>query len=247
MVTPGHVVLDVGCDHGYIPISLVQSKKAVYAVASDVREGPLSRAEEHVRQASLEDQISLILASGIPKQFPEEIRRHGFEHCPVSCVIAGMGGMLMVDILRQAGPLLAGIDEFILSPQSDQAYFRKKIAELGLGITEEVFLEEDGKYYTILRCLQQSALSDRQKELLPKTDAELLFGAYLLREQNPVLKKYLDKRKAVLERIRLQLLEHGHGSGSGRMAELSNEERIVNEALAFYGLDEQMKRGDTVS
>ena len=44
MVTPGGKVADVGTDHGYVPIYLIEQNKAFHAIAMDVRKGPLARA-----------------------------------------------------------------------------------------------------------------------------------------------------------------------------------------------------------
>lgn len=54
MVTTGNRLVDVGCDHGYLPVYLIQQKKIPSAIAMDVRKGPLSRAKEHIRQYGLE-------------------------------------------------------------------------------------------------------------------------------------------------------------------------------------------------
>ena len=59
LVTTGSIVADIGTDHAYIPLYLIQEKKAPGAIAMDVNEGPLLRAEEHVRDAGLTEQIRL--------------------------------------------------------------------------------------------------------------------------------------------------------------------------------------------
>ena len=55
MVTEGNRLVDVGCDHGYLPVYLVQNGKIPAAIAMDVRKGPLSRAQEHIRQYGKEN------------------------------------------------------------------------------------------------------------------------------------------------------------------------------------------------
>ena len=58
MVTKGNRAADVGCDHGFVPIFLVESGTSPLAVAADVRPGPLSRAKEHIREHGLEEKIT---------------------------------------------------------------------------------------------------------------------------------------------------------------------------------------------
>ena len=65
LVTAGNRVCDVGCDHGYISIYLVQSRKAPCVLAMDVNRGPLQRASEHVKAAGLEKYITLRLSDGL--------------------------------------------------------------------------------------------------------------------------------------------------------------------------------------
>ena len=91
-VTPGHRVADVGTDHGYIPIYLVERGLCPAACAMDVNRGPLARAEEHIRQEGLSDRIGVRLSDGLEKLSPEETD---------TVVISGMGGELICRILRE--------------------------------------------------------------------------------------------------------------------------------------------------
>lgn len=73
LVTPGSKVADIGTDHAYIPLYLIQEKKAVGAIAMDVNEGPLLRAEEHVRDAGQQDKILLRKSDGLERLRPENV------------------------------------------------------------------------------------------------------------------------------------------------------------------------------
>ena len=64
MVSANDVFADIGCDHGFLSIYLVQSQKVKKAIAMDVRPGPLSRAKEHVEKTKLSDAIELRLSDG---------------------------------------------------------------------------------------------------------------------------------------------------------------------------------------
>ena len=72
---------DVGCDHGYVPIYLIQSECIGHAIAMDVNRGPLLRAEEHIREVHLEDYIETRLSDGLTALAPSEAdgnRRNGW-------------------------------------------------------------------------------------------------------------------------------------------------------------------------
>ena len=110
LVTPGSIVADIGTDHAYIPLYLIQEKKAPGAIAMDVNEGPLLRAEEHVRDAGLTEQIRLRRSDGLEQLSLGE--------CDCA-VIAGMGGGLMIRILSAHPEITKSLKECILQPQSE--------------------------------------------------------------------------------------------------------------------------------
>ena len=91
-VQPGSRVADIGTDHGYVPIWLVQKGVCPSALAMDVRKGPLERAEEHVEEVGLSGKIELRLSDGLAKLKAGEAD---------TVVIAGMGGKLTCRILEQ--------------------------------------------------------------------------------------------------------------------------------------------------
>ena len=60
MVTTGGILADIGTDHAYVPIALVQRQKIKGAIAMDINEGPLARAQEHIRAARLEEVLGTL-------------------------------------------------------------------------------------------------------------------------------------------------------------------------------------------
>ena len=58
-------VLDVGCDHALLDIYLVNSKRGIRAVASDIKEGPIKKAKENIRKYHLESEIETKVGQGI--------------------------------------------------------------------------------------------------------------------------------------------------------------------------------------
>ena len=110
LVTAGCRVADVGTDHAYIPIALVQEGRIPGAVAMDVNTGPLERARLHVAENRLEEKIELRLSDGLAALSPGEAD---------SVVIAGMGGGLVIRILTEGAQTVRGVKECILQPQSE--------------------------------------------------------------------------------------------------------------------------------
>ncbi|MGX8727942.1 MAG: class I SAM-dependent methyltransferase, partial [Lachnospiraceae bacterium] len=185
MVTAGSYAFDVGCDHGYTSITLVEKGICPGAVASDVREGPLQAASANVSRAHLSDRICLVLADGIPKN-PESYLP---ANAPASLIVTGMGGQLILRILQEAGSDLRRFSELILGPQSEIPIVRKAIGEMSAGsdnasekplvrndfpdfgfeITDERIVEEDGKYYFLIKASRKqktSAIQSEAKDLI---------------------------------------------------------------------------------
>ena len=92
MVTAGNVLCDVGTDHGYVPISLVQDKIIPKAIDVDINKGPLDRANEHIVACNLTEQITTRLSDGLEAIDEGEVD---------SIIIAGMGGELVIHILTE--------------------------------------------------------------------------------------------------------------------------------------------------
>ena len=107
LVTDGLVLADIGTDHAFLPIERCRSGRTPSAIAADVRPGPLSRAEAHVREAQMEDRIECRLSDGFSAIRPGEVQ---------TAVITGMGGLLICDILRRGAETVDSLQELILGP-----------------------------------------------------------------------------------------------------------------------------------
>ena len=216
-VQEGKRLADVGCDHGYIPIYLLQKKKIEKAIAMDINQGPLMRAKEHIQEWGLENYIDTRLSDGVKALKPNEVQ---------SVVIAGMGGPLMEKILTEGNEVLQTVTELILQPQSEIGHFRRFLIENGYEITHEEMILEDGKYYPIMR-----AVHGKAKE---QTEAEYLYGKKLLQNRNPVLKEFLDREQVKAEELLEKLKNSQTPSAKARISELEKEWKDRKAALTYY-------------
>ena len=210
-VTEGLRIADVGTDHGYIPIYLVERGICPSAVAGDINRGPLERAAAHVQAADLEDRISLRLGSGLEAMDISEVD---------SVIMAGMGGELICRILRDSPEFMEAGKELILQPQSEIFKVRRLLHENGYRIEGEWNLLEDGKYYVIIKALPG-------KETYAHA-GDYEYGRILIQKKDPLLadhlRKQLIKKKAIMER----LSETNHGD---RILELREEIREIERIL----------------
>lgn len=223
MVTPGSVLCDVGCDHAFLSIDLLERGRVSFAVCSDINEGPLARAQEHIRAQHLEDKTSLVLWGGIPEHIEELVPVVPDEG--IAVVIAGMGGELMGKILSDAKDRLIDFHEFVLSPQSELMEFRCTLQDLGLSIEEERFFLDEGKYYTVMRAVPGSGDKVRMSRV------ELAYGPCLIREKNPDLLRFLQKRSLILKGIMENIEKNAGASGLRRMPELEKEKAFVDNTI----------------
>lgn len=220
MVTEGNRLVDVGCDHGYLPVYLMLKHKIPSAVAADVGAGPLSRAKEHISQYGLGKYIETRLCDGLRGIRPDE---------GDTLVIAGMGGPLMERILLEGGETSGSFRELILQPQSDIPNVRKFLLERAFHIVDEAIVLEDGKFYFLIKAVPGSTSSFW-------TEEEILFGRFLLREKNPVLKEYLLRELEIKCRI-LENMDGADHLGSDacmRRKEVEEEKRQILAVLEIY-------------
>lgn len=188
LVTRGNRTADIGCDHAYTSIYLVQQGIAPRVVAMDINAGPLARAKENVVKFGLEERIELRQSDGLSALAPSEAE---------TVLIAGMGGPLTERILTAFPKTLASIKELVLQPQSETEGVRRFLHRAGFRIAAEDMVSEDGKYYVMLR-------AEHGKET-PWSEEEYLYGKLLIAAGTPVLKEYLETERCKTEELLREL------------------------------------------
>lgn len=227
MVTVGNILADVGTDHGYIPIALVTRGRIPKAIAMDLREGPLARAMEHIAQYGLGEKIDTRLSDGVAALAPGEAE---------TIVIAGMGGELVIHILSDGEQVCKGAKELILQPQSEIAGVRAFLRNQGYRICDENMIEEDGKYYPMMRVVFG------ENESIQATPVEDAYGPVLLWKRHPVLLRFLKKQHSQLAKI-LSGLQSQPASEQivQRMHEVEEKLQLNRQAQAI--MEEEAQEG----
>lgn len=176
MVPDGARLADVGTDHAYLPAWLLQHGVIQYAIASDLREGPLERARQTARRFGLTECISFRLCDGLSGIAPEEAD---------TISIAGMGGETIAAILSAAPWSAQGERRWLLQPMSGVEDLRVWLSENGFSIRRER-LSQEGRtlYVTLLACPGADA---------PLTPGERWAGRQTREDFDPLRGQYLER------------------------------------------------------
>lgn len=208
-VKKGAVVADIGTDHAHIPIYLIKNNIISKAYACDINAGPLEKAKENINYYGVKN-IELRLSNGLEKLKTDEAD---------TFIIAGMGGELITDILERGRRFFESKRKFILSPHTKIDEVRKYLLSNGFEITKEDMCIDEGKFYTVME-----AKYTENKEMY--SEAEFLYGKYLIENKHPVLLRFLKKEEAKYISILSNI-----GLNEERKTELRHRLDIIKETI----------------
>lgn len=214
MVTSHSRLADIGTDHGYIPIHLVLNERIPQALAMDINQGPLNRAQENIENHKLNTYIETRLSDGVSALKEGEAD---------SVVIAGMGGGLVIKILTEGRTVLQSVREFILSPQSELCKVRHFLEENHYLIQEETMVVDEGKYYTVMRVVHGDM--HYEKEI------DYKYGRLLIQKKNEVLLSFLQKELSGYEKVRSELMKNIGEKAIQRQIEIDHELECIRETI----------------
>lgn len=143
MVRPGTALADVGTDHAYLPVWLAKRGLVPHAVAADVRPGPLMRARRNIERYGAGAAVTARLSDGLDSVLPEEAQ---------DVVMAGMGGLLIAQIVARTPWLREGDRRLILQPMTSADGLRRSLSRLGFAVLRERCARENGHVYSVMLC-----------------------------------------------------------------------------------------------
>ncbi len=182
MVQPGSRVADIGTDHGYLGIYLLQSGAARHVIACDLRKDPLENARRNAKLFGVDGEMELRLSDGLEKILPDEVD---------TVVMAGMGGDLIQKILSQCSWRKREGLQFILQPQSAGNVLRRWMCEDGFEIQREEPVQDGHFLYTVMEL--------RQGEPSPLTPGTEYASPALLKGESPLVGNYLARVENALQ------------------------------------------------
>jgi tRNA (adenine22-N1)-methyltransferase len=178
-------IVDVGTDHGYIPIYLIQKGICDRAVASDINKGPVEKAARNIQSEKLQDKIQCRLGSGLSTVVPGEVD---------GAIIAGMGGNLIRDIIIDDFNVFKELSFTLLQPVQNPEVLRQFIYESGFDIIDEELCIDESKYYEIIKVRYGNS-----PKVLSYIDYEI--SPVLIEKRHPLLKEFVQYKLRKYEKI----------------------------------------------
>lgn len=214
-VTQNGIIADIGTDHAYIPIFLYKNNKIKSGIACDISKGSLQKAKDNIKKYNLQGKIQTRLGNGLEKiSLQDNID---------TVIIAGMGGMLMIDILEKGKYILENVKELILQPQKDIDKVREYLHKNNFKIIDDEMLKDDGKYYTIIKSIQG------KEDILYKKE-EYVFGRFEINNKCQILKEYIEEQLYKMEIVLKNIKETNI---QNRILEIEDNIKTYKEVLKW--------------
>lgn len=200
-------IVDIGTDHGYIPIYAVKNEMCKRAIATDINIEPVKKAKLNVKYEKLNDKISV---------------RHGAGLTPIvegeadGVVMAGIGGNLMCDILKNDIKKVKSFKFIILQPAQNPEVVREYLYNNNYEIIEEDLCLDDGIIYELFKVKY-----DKKSLNYDFDNVYYEISPYMLKTKNPLMKKYLQEKIEKDEKI-LGFIKDNTESANKRKEELKN-------------------------
>lgn len=184
MVSKCKVAADIGTDHGYVAEMLLRDNICDKVIATDLNEGPLNRAIEHLTAAKLDTKCDFRLGSGLTILKEKEAE---------ALIIAGMGGELIADIIEVSKNIALNATQLILQPMTTADKLRCYLYENGFKIIDENIVKELHHYYFIIKAVPGK--DEAEDEIYCE------ISRILLEKKDPLMIEYLNRLLNINENI----------------------------------------------
>ena len=208
------IVADIGTDHGYLPVYLIEKGISKKVIATDISINSLEKISQLVKTKGLEERIDIRQGNGLGVLKAFEVD---------TLVIAGMGGLLIRDILDNNKDIANSVVNFILQPNVASKELREYLYANSFEIVDEKLVKESGKFYEIIYAKKGKAYI--------KEDLYLEIGEKLFLNRDPLLKEYIQHKVSVAESITAELKAVNSEKGRERYEELMEKVKAYKEVL----------------
>ena len=216
-ITKNSIVADIGTDHGYIPMYLIENHISKYVIATDVSIGSLNKTISYINDLEFKGKVEARLGNGLEVIKPFEVD---------TVVIAGMGGLLIRDILDKDINISNSITNFVLQPMIAVKELREYLFNNHYKIVDEDLVKEDNKYYEII-------YAKKGKDFI---DKEIYFeiSQRIIEKKHPLLKEFINHKIAIASNILNNLEDKTSEKSKNRYEELNKLIKEYKEVLVIF-------------
>lgn len=210
LVPQGARLVDVGTDHGYLPVYLLQNGHIASAIAADIGEAPLDHARRTARQYGVEDSLQFLRCDGLAGISPDETD---------TVVIAGMGGETIIHILSRASWTRNGGTLLLLQPMTKQEELRRWLSENGYAQYAERLVRDKDYLYPVFTVYGGAGQELSVGEIYGGVDIEV----------DPLAGEHLSQRIRRLTQAAEGLRRGGGAENTARAEQLEEIIRVLTE------------------
>lgn len=216
LVRKNSVVADIGTDHAYLLCYLIGKGICPGGIGADLRKGPLENARKTLIEYGLSDKVELILSDGLEK-LPE--------NCADDIVIAGMGGILISEILQKSKWIFNENINIVAQPMTHAEFLRKFLYNNGFEITREVTATDGKRLYCVISACYTGVICEK--------DRSCYYLGKLLENKDVTTVRYVEKMLSALEK-KLSAREKANIEDTDNLGEVVSKIKLrISEA--YYG------------
>ncbi|NLZ51991.1 MAG: SAM-dependent methyltransferase [Thermoanaerobacteraceae bacterium] len=213
-IEKGSTVVDIGTDHAYLPIYLVNEGISQKVIATEILSGPYEKARENIRKSGHQDFIDLRFGSGLKPIKPGE---------GDIAVAAGMGAISIINIIDESRETADSFKKIILQPMRNQAKLREYLFTIGYQIIDEDVAMEAKKFYEIIVA--------KRANLKRFDEIDILVGPVLRYKRISVVYEYINHRIRILQKVIESLKNTNSRAGKIALLECERQIKALKEAI----------------
>ena len=212
LVPQGSCFADIGTDHAYLPVWLLEQGVIASAVAGDIAAGPCQAARTTVAMHGAASSIAVRQGSGLA------VLRPGEADCIAIC---GMGGSTIISILAADMAVAKGAQRLLLQPMAGAAALRRWLVAQGWCITREALVDDEPHFYEIICAERAEKYAARASDAGEQcySEVEYLVGPALLRDGHPLLAKHIARQQASLHELLTNMARSERAKASAKYQE----------------------------
>lgn len=211
-------IIDVGTDHGYIPIKLIKDNIASRVIASDINKEPLEKARINASLDGVIEKVDLRLGGGLKTLKSKEVQ---------GIIIAGMGGNLIRDILEADLDKVKDVDYLVLQPAQNPEVLREYLYTHEYEIIDEDICLDEGKYYELFK------VKYKKNNITKLEDVFYEISPVMLKKRTETLKSYIEDKVEKNNKI-LNFINDDTEHAKERKKQLIRKNEILEKFLKDF-------------